>query len=770
MKYNFISAKSIMKKFILLSALLMSVLLVNAQKTITGTITSAEDGSSVPGVNIIVAGTTRGAITNLEGEFTITVPDESETLVFSYIGMRTKEHAIGDQTVIDIIMEPDYARLDEVVVVGYGSMKKSDLTGAVASIQADEIESQPIVSMEQAMSGKLAGVEVTQASHAPGGGISVRIRGGNSINSKVEPLYVIDGMPIYSDNNMINTSGPQDGLIPELNLLAGLNPADIERIEVLKDASATAIYGARGANGVVLITTKRGRAGKPTIEYGTYFGIQKIANKIEMLDAYQFATLVDEAHTNRGEPLQFIGTMVGDQYYGTPAEYQNGTLPSTDWLDEVLRTGRVINHQLSISGGSESSRYAISVNHYTNEGIITGGGFRRTSLRTNLDNKVNDWLDIGNSASISFNKVDNSGSESGMQWLNGGTVSSAIKAWPVFTPYDATGEYNVTGTGVLRGNPVAYANEAKNELVNNRLVENIFAVITIMDGLTFRISGGIDLITNERGRYLPNSTYMGSLSNGIASKTYGKSINILNENVLNYSRTFGDHSINAVAGFTLQKEVNEGHGLSAEDFPSDVYSDNNIGAGAVQDIPGWSYKTQWAMASWLGRINYNLMDKYLFTLTGRADGSSKFGAENKWAFFPSVAVGWRLSQEDFIQNIGIFSNMKLRASYGRTGNSEIGLYNSLAMLGVMSYTFGEGFKSPGIGPSRMSNQDLKWETTDQADVGFEVGFMNNRLNFLFDAYYKKTTDLLLAINLQGTSGFVDPGFGAETHLRNIGSL
>jgi len=225
-----------------------------------------------------------------------------------------------------------------------------------------------------------------------------------------------------------------------------------------------------------------------------------------------------------------------------------------------------------------------------------------------------------------------------------------------------------------------------------------------------------------------------------------------------------------VMGFTMQQEVNEGHSASAQDFPSDVYQDNNLGAGAIQDIPSYSWKNQWSMASWLGRINYNLMDKYLFSVTGRADGSSKFGADNKWAFFPSFAAAWRISQEEFMQNLGVFSNMKIRASYGRTGNSEIGLYNSLAMLGVMSYTFAEGYKSPGIGPSRMANPDLKWETTDQADIGFEVGFMNNRLNFLVDAYYKKTTDLLMAINLLGTSGYVDPGFGAETHLRNIGSL
>jgi len=760
---------NVIRRIALLLTFFLCVVPLMAQQTITGTVTSSEDGTPVPGVNVFIKGTTQGTITSAEGEFSIEA-DRGATLVFSYVGMQSREIPVGDQTVMDVVMEPDYARLDEVVVIGYGSMKKSDLTGAVASLKSDEIDKQPITSMEQAMSGKLAGVEVTQASHAPGGGISVRIRGGNSINSNVEPLYVIDGMPIYSNNNMIPSSGPNDGVIPQLNLLAGLNPADIERIEVLKDASATAIYGARGANGVVLITTKRGLTGRSIVEYGGYYGIQNISNKIEMLDAYQFATIHNEMATNRGEPLRFTGSEFDGIYHGTPEEYRNGTLQSTDWLDEILRQGTIKNHQLSVSGGTDRAKYAISANYLDNKGIITGGGFNRTSMRANLDANVNKWLDIGNSTSYSYNKSINAGSESGLQWFNGGTISAAMKAWPVFQPYDADGNYNVTGTGTLRGNPVAFANEAKNELVNNRLVSNLFGVITITDGLTLKISGGVDMITNERSRYFPTSTYSGSLSNGDASKNFSKSLNLLNENLLNYNKTFGVHSINAVMGFTMQQEVNEGHSASAQDFPSDVYQDNNLGAGAIQDIPSYSWKNQWSMASWLGRINYNLMDKYLFSVTGRADGSSKFGADNKWAFFPSFAAAWRISQEEFMQNLGVFSNMKIRASYGRTGNSEIGLYNSLAMLGVMSYTFAEGYKSPGIGPSRMANPDLKWETTDQADIGFEVGFMNNRLNFLVDAYYKKTTDLLMAINLLGTSGYVDPGFGAETHLRNIGSL
>ena len=772
MKKNLIpKTKGIKKLFLPFVLLLLTQMVIAQGRTVTGTITSSEDGSPIPGLNVIEKGTTNGTVTNLDGFYTINVADGA-TLVFSFVGMRTQEVPIDDQTSIDLVMEADFARLDEVIVVGYGSMKKSDLTGAVGSITTEQIEAVPITSMEQAMDGRLAGVHVTQASHAPGGGISVRIRGGNSINSNVEPLYVIDGFPVYSNNSQIPNSGPNDGVLPQMNLLAGINPGDIERIEVLKDASATAIYGARGANGVILITTKRGSAGKPKIEYSSYYGIQHIAKKIDMLDAYQFATIYNEAQLNQGDSaVLFSGQTVDGVYYGTPDEYRNGTLPNTDWQDEILRTGTIVNHQLSLTGGNENSSYAISANHLNHEGIIIGGNYSRTSVRTNLDSKVTKWLTVGTNLNYSHNISNNSGSESGLQWFNGGTVSAALKAWPTFSPYDEDGNIAaIAGSRTLRGNPVAYAEEAKNKLTNKRMLGDIFGVITFMDGLTLRVSAGVDVNDINRDRYFPVSTYQGYVDNGSASKSYTTISSWLNENILTYDKSFGDHNLNLVAGFTMQQEVSQGYGVAARDFPSDIFEDNNLGAGNDQSIPGWSYKNKWSMVSWLGRINYNLMDKYLITVTGRADGSSKFGPENRWAFFPSVAVAWRLSQEDFIKNLGVFSNLKLRMSYGLTGNSEIGLYQSQALLSMQSYTFAEGSKSPGVGPTRMANPDLKWETTSQYDGGLEMGFMNNRLNFTFDAYYKKTTDLLLNVNLPATSGFVPPLLGFQLPLRNIGSL
>lgn len=763
--------KVIILLFTFLLGVSMNVQIAYSQgRQVTGTVTSSEDSQPVPGATVLEKGTNNGTITDSDGKFTLNV-QEGATLVFSFVGLAKQEIQIGASTVIDVTMEPDYARLDEVVVIGYGTMAKSDLTGSVSSLTTEEIEAVPITSLEQTMSGRMAGVHVTQASSAPGGGISVRIRGGNSINSNVEPLYVIDGFPIYSNNSNIPNNGPNDGVLPQMNLLAGINPGDIERIEVLKDASATAIYGARGANGVVLITTKRGSSGAPRIEYNTYYGFENIYKKIDMLNAYQFATLHNEASIDNGQVPLFTGQEMDGVYFGTPEEYKDGTLPSTDWQDEILRTGSMMNHQLSLSGGTNAVQYALSVNHLDHDGIIIGGDYRRTSIRTNLDAAINKWLKIGNSLTYSYNLSNNSGSESGLQWFNGGTVSAALKAWPVFTPYDEEGNLSTeAGIRTLRGNPVAYAKDAKNELVNNRMLGNIFGIITFMEGLTLRVSAGVDLNKINRNRYFPTTTYAGYVANGSASKNYTNITSWLNENILAYTKTFGVHHLDVVAGYTRQKEVAEGSGVSAEDFPSDTYQDNNLGAGAVQTIPGWSYKNQWTMASWLGRINYNLMDKYLITLTGRADGSSKFGADNRWAFFPSVAVAWRLSQEDFIKNLGLFSHLKIRLSYGKTGNSEIGLYQSQSVLSLQNYTFAEGVINTGIAPTRMANPDLKWETTTQYDGGLEMGFMNNRLNFIFDLYYKKTTDLLLNVNIPGTSGYVPPLLGFNTPPKNVGSL
>jgi TonB-linked SusC/RagA family outer membrane protein len=757
----------------LIFAFFFGLQVLHAQRlTVTGKVTGP-NGEIFPGVSVVVKGTTVGTSTGNDGSYSISATSGEAILQFSFLGYAPQDIPVNGRIVINVTLVETIQQIDEVVVVGYGTVKRSDLTGAVASVSAKQLQSIPLNTFEQAMGGRLAGVEVTQSSHSPGGGVSVRVRGGNSINSRVEPLYVVDGFPISSDNGKIPNNGPNDGVIPQLNLLAGINPGDIESIEVLKDASATSIYGARGANGVVLITTKRGKAGGTNVEYSVYYGLQKIANKIEMLDAYQFAVLHNEMSINKGKVPFFTSKTVDGVYYGTPEEYKSkwnpntsgiDTLPSTDWQDAILRTGSVINHQLTLSGGNENTQYSASTNYFKNNGIIKGGDYSRISFRINVDSKINKWLSVGNNLTFSHNLSNNSGSETGLQWFNGGSVSAALKSWPMFTPYNRDGTLNTTvGAATLRGNPVAFVTEAKNELYNDRLMGNIYGTIKIMEGLTLKISAGTDFNLIRRDRYFPKSTYEGLMQNGSASKNNNNSTAWLNENVLTYNKSFGVHTFNIVAGYTMQQEVGEGSSSSATGFPNDIFQDNNMSAGSVQTWPTYSYKYKWSLASWLGRINYNLNNKYLLTLTGRADGSSKFGEANKWAFFPSIALAWKLSQEEFIKNLGVFSNLKMRLSYGKTGNSEISLYSSQARLGLQNYTFGEGFVSQGLGPATLPNPDLKWETTNQYDAGLELGFIDNRLNFIIDAYYKKTTDLLLNVNIQATSGY-------SSALKNVGSL
>ena len=744
-----------MKNFpsLLILILLFQLPLYAQPAEISGRITG-EDGTGLPGVNVMILGTTTGVITDLEGDFRISVPDPAGTLVFSYVGMKTQEVRLDGQTTLNLTLIEDFAALDEVVVIGYGSVRKSDLTGSVASIKTEEIERVPVVTLEQAMQGRAAGVQVTTSSHKPGGGISVRVRGGTSINAGVEPLYVVDGFPVSSDNWSIPSAG---GSSVPYNVLSTLNPNDIESIEILKDASSTAIYGARGANGVVLITTKRGRAGQPHVDYSTHFAIKKVSKKIEMLNGREFAELYNEYNTNKGIPPLFNGS---NRNYPLPEDIGEGT----DWQDQIFRQGWEMNHQLTVSGGSDNTQYAISGNYFDEQGVVLGGDFSRYSVRANVDTKVIDRLKIGTNLSTSRITANGSGSESNTESDYGGTIESAMIFAPTVYVYDRNGiwgENNVPGLET-RGNPVAMSTLSTDKVIADRLMGNAYLDLEIIEGLNFKVSLGTNLINSRNDLYYPMETNVGRKVDGSASKSYVNTLSLLNENILTYNNTFGGiHKVNALAGYTRQQEVSEGSGIETSGFVTDIYRTNNLYAGS-NPSPPWSWKSKWSMASWLGRINYVLMEKYLVTFTARADGSSKFGEGNKWAFFPSGAIAWRLSQEDFIKNLNVFSNLKLRFSYGLTGNSEIGLYQSQASLGIQNYNL-NGALVNGIGPSSLPNPDLKWETTTKSDLGLDFGVLNNRLNFTTDLYYEKTEDLLLWVNIPETSGY-------ESAYKNVGSL
>ena len=599
------------------------IITVQEDISISGKVVSEEDGEGLPGVNILLKGSSEGTVTDAKGFYKIDVPDENAVLVFSAIGFISEEVVVGSRTVVNITLVPDITSLDEVVVIGSGSVKKRDLTGSVASISAGEVTAVPVVSPDQAIQGRVAGVQVTQAAAAPGGGITVRIRGSNSINAGNEPLYVIDGFPVYSENNQSDVRNVGSRITP--NALASINPNDIESIEVLKDASATAIYGARGANGVVLITTKRGSSGNNQINVNSYVGVQQIRNQYDLLNGSQFAEFANEAVQNIPDPL--------------PPLYQVPAAVNTDWQDEVFRNAIVQNHSISFSGGDQNTNYLVSGEYFKEEGVVTGSQFERFSVRFNLDKRIGERLKMGNSITVS--RTDNDIRD---------ILSTTLRALPLLPIYNDDGTYFLNtepaltlGIGSRIDNPVAVANEITNEALTTRALGNIYGSYEFIEGLTGKVMVGTDIIYNKANNYLPQNTISGLDFGGSASQSTVENISWLNENTLTYIKSFGDmHSINAVIGHSIQRQNIEAYGLTRTEFATDATSYYDISAGA-QDQNIRSRASQFTINSFFGRVNYTLNDRYLFTFTGRADGSSKFGRGRKYGFFPSGAFAWRLA-------------------------------------------------------------------------------------------------------------------------------
>ncbi|MGD1893238.1 MAG: SusC/RagA family TonB-linked outer membrane protein [Cyclobacteriaceae bacterium] len=706
---------------------------VKFAQTISGKVTDTDTNEPLPGVNILAKGTTAGTVSDVDGNYRLTVADEVTTLVFSSIGYETVEEAISGRSTINLALAPDIQSLEEVVVVGYGSVKRRDLTGSVASISSEEIQAVPVASPEQAIQGRVPGVQVSQASAAPGGGVSIRIRGSNSVNAGNEPLYVIDGFPVYSDNTLSNVQGRATRATP--NALASINPYDIESIEVLKDASATAIYGARGANGVVLITTKRGKAGRNVVNLNSYVGVQEVRNQYDLLNGSQFAEFANEAVNNIPEPLPPL--------YDVPAPV------NTNWQDEVFRTGVVQNHSLSFSGGDGNTNYLVSGEYYNEEGVVRGSQFERYSFRFNLDKKVSERVSFGNSLTLS--RSDNDIRD---------ILATTLQALPNIPVFDNEGNYFlntdpalVIGIGSRIDNPLAVANEVTNELLTTRALGNIYGEVKLLKGLTAKVLVGGDLIYNKENGYTPQSTLGGIDLGGAASQGTVENISWLNENTLNYQNSWNEkHSINVVVGLTFQRQNLEAYNLRRTQFPTDATSYYDISAGAEdQNISSRAF--QFTLNSYLGRINYTLLDRYLFTFTARADGSSKFGEGRKYGFFPSGAVAWRISDEPFFQNQELISNLKLRTSYGITGNQEIPPYRSLNRLRAGRVIIGQEAVTSYNPANELPNPDLGWEQTTQFDIGLDIGLFNNRLNLTADYYHKLTDDLLFRVPVPANTGF-----------------
>ena len=716
-----------------------------AETRLSGRVTDEQNNESLPGVSIVAKGTNRGTTTDANGRYQLTVPDGTTILVFSFVGYTSKEVPITSQTTVDASLTPDNQTLNEVVVVGYGTVKKSDLTGSVSSVNAEQIKKTVNTSLDQALAGRAAGVQVTQSSGQPGGAVSIRIRGGNSVNGGNEPLYVIDGFPVYSDNSVSN-SGANRG--PATNALASINPADIESMEILKDASATAIYGTRGANGVVIITTKRGKSGQNNIDFETYYGVQEPQRLIPLMNAKEYATMVNEARTNDGQAPYYTADQL--------ASFGEGT----NWQKEIFRTAPIQNYQLTFSGGNAKTRYAISTSYFGQQGTIIHSDFNRISTRINLDHSINDRFRIGNNLTVSRTKAnivvtDTDGGG------NTGVVLGALLFQPTLPVRNADGTYvNRSDLGEY-GNPVAYANDVTNISTTFRGLGNVFAEYDILKDLTARVSFGADVLFNKGDFYIPSTNFYGLSTRGLGTSASVLNTTWLNENTLSYRRSFANkNSLNAVVGFTMQGSRTESVRASSQNFPNDILGPFNLASGATINFPNTT-NSSWGLLSYLGRINYNLADKYLFTVTGRADGSSRFGSGNKFAFFPSGAVAWRVANESFMAGQTVFNDLKLRASVGITGNQEIGQFQSLATLSNATYILGETV-AIGYTPARFANPNLRWEKTTQFDAGLDMSFLKNRLNITLDAYYKRTNDLLLAVNVPWSSGFA-------TSLQNIGS-
>lgn len=711
-----------------------------------------EKGEGLPGVNIVIKGTSKGATTNTSGEYQIDITDKGTILVFSFVGYLTQELEVGSRTTLDVTLKVDDKALEEVVVVGYGTQRKSDLTGAISSIKAEDLKKLPTTSFDQAIQGRAAGVQVTQASSAPGGRVSIRIRGGNSLSSGNEPLYVIDGYPITAGGTAGGNGAGQ-------NPLASINPSDIASMEILKDASATAIYGSRGANGVVLVTTKRGKAGKTSVTYDGYYGVQKVIKKLDMMNAREFATLVNEARVNDG---------VATPVFPNPADLYNFPDPATmgegvDYQNEIFRSAAIQNHTINISGGNDNTKIAVSGSYFDQKGVLIGSDFKRASIRANIDTKLS--KNIMFSTNLTTSKVwGNNGRSEGDGGGNANTVNAALIMPPTVPIFQKDGTYtrlNPTPGGSTVHNPVPIVLFNKDFQNVDRVMGTMAFTWNIITDLSLRVSVGTDMSNASRETYEPRETVNGYNANGRAGQANRRSMSYLNENILTYNKEINKHLFNVVAGYTRQMDRDQQFSASSSNFLTDLYEADKLDAGAVFTSP-ISWKNQSQLVSYLGRVNYTYNNKYLLSLTGRSDGSSKFGANNKWAFFPSVAVGYKLSEESFIQSIDAISNLKVRASYGKTGNQNILNYQSLARLNVYNYDLSGALVS-GLAPNNIANPDLRWETTATTDFGIDLDLFGNRLNFVADYYYKKTTDLLWNVSIPQTSGF-------SSIFRNIGSL
>jgi len=704
--------------------LILSVSVLYAQsRMIKGKVTSDEDGNPLPGVNVTLKGTTSGTITDVEGNFSLSVSGDNPVLIFSYVGFITQEVSVGMQDNINVRLAIDVRALSEVVVVGYGEQKKRDITGAMASVKSKDFNPGAIVSPEQLLQGRAAGVVITSANGDPGANPNVRIRGGTSINASNLPLYVIDGVPI--DNGTVTPGGANLGAAPPRNPLNTLNPNDIESIDILKDASAAAIYGSRGANGVIIITTKKGKEGKGTLNYDTYAGFNTPAKYLPLLNAAEYRQFVQSNRLNND-----LGNA------------------NTDWQREVLRTALVHNHDLSFGGGTAKTQYRASVNYFSQEGMVINSGMTRVSGRINVNHKaIDDKLNL--ELQLMGSQVnDQLVPYSATGGFEGGLFTNVMKMNPTFPVRKPDGSFFEYPSPSIR-NPVALAIQLSDNVVTNRIFANLGATYELIQGLKARIAVSTDRNLSTRKVYVPRSSPAGLPFGGEAAIRQNDFGFERFETYLSYQKTLMEnHNLSVIAGYDYQIFNREGFGAAGRDFITDAFGPHNLGAGnstVLAGIPPFSFKENNKLISFYARANYDIAGKYLFTATFRRDGSSRFGANNKWGNFPSASVAWRIVEENFMKDIDVVTDLKLRVSYGITGSQEIGNRRSLTIFNAdpgLRAIIG-GVPQTGVALTQNPNPNLKWEETSQLNIGLDYGFLDNRLTGSIDYFIKRTTDLLL---------------------------
>tara|TARA_R110002049_G_scaffold45604_2_gene132911 strand:- start:8597 stop:11863 length:3267 start_codon:yes stop_codon:yes gene_type:complete len=744
------------------------------QRNVKGVVTG--DGLPLPGASITVKGKTLGAVTDFDGAYTIQVSD-NDILIFSYVGYKKKEVAINGQTRLDINLIEDVSKLDEVVVIGYGSVKRKDLTGSVSTIKSEEIDKIKTTSFEGALVGKTAGVQVVRSGGGPDAAFKIRVRGGTSINASNDPLYVVDGFPI-SGGGVSTSSGLGNSTTSPL---ASLDPSNIESIDVLKDASATAIYGSRGANGVVIITTKQGKTGKTNLEFETFTGVATLSNRLDVLTPEEFIKYSNDFQS-WSPSLVTQKKYLAERYRvddGTgnyvPVDVNDSRLFIDDWQDNITRPAITNNYRLAASGGNDKTRYQAGLSYLNREGIIKTSDLERYNINFNVNQKINKRIRSGFNANIGYTlrsgvvtaATDNNAGRSGV--VTSATLFSPIM--PIRHPgnaeieeqlgiiYDEEGRMIANQNGDI-ANPLTLLEENKNNGTSFQGRFNTFFEYKIMDGLTFRSSIRGFAQENKTKAYFSERVGWARAVGGRAVTSFSSSKSLVTEQNLNFNKTFGRHRINAT--LVAEKQQNTFEFLQTTSTGFDI-PDINLDAleFALQTLPTQSDAVKSSLESYLARVQYDAFDKYLLTVSARYDGSSRFAKDNKWGFFPAIGAAWRISNEKFLKNNSLISDAKLRASYGETGNNEIGAYQSLARAGLSGYIFDGSTQVAGASINRLPNEELTWETTVQTDIGLSLGLFDNRINIEADYYDKETRDLLLEVPIPSTSGFT-------TAFKNLG--